>query len=49
MITNFKKKKIMDTNSNNVKVKLFRSRKKLAVILKKQLEPEILDYYERER
>jgi RNA polymerase sigma factor (sigma-70 family) len=41
--------KIMDTNSNNVKVKLFRSRKKLAVILKKQLEPEILDYYERER
>ena len=41
--------KIMDTNSNNVKVKLFRSRKKLAVILKKQLEPEILNYYERER
>lgn len=41
--------KIMDINSNNVKVKLFRSRKKLAVILKKQLEPEILDYYERKR
>jgi RNA polymerase sigma factor (sigma-70 family) len=41
--------KIMDISSNNVKVKLFRSRKKLAVILKKQLEPEILDYYERER
>lgn len=41
--------KIMDINSNNAKVKLFRSRKKLAVILKKQLEPEILDYYERER
>lgn len=41
--------KIMDINSNNVKVKLFRSRKKLAVILKKQLEPEILNYYERER
>lgn len=41
--------KIMDINTNNVKVKLFRSRKKLAVILKKQLEPEILDYYERER
>lgn len=41
--------KIMGINSNNVKVKLFRSRKKLAVILKKQLEPEILDYYERER
>ena len=41
--------KVMGINSNNVKVKLFRSRKKLAVILKKQLEPEILDYYERER
>ena len=41
--------KIMGVNSNNVKVKLFRSRKKLAVILKKQLEPEILNYYERER
>ena len=41
--------KIMGINSNNVKVKLFRSRKKLAVILKKQLEPEILNYYERER
>ena len=41
--------KIMDINSNNAKVKLFRGRKKLAVILKKQLEPEILDYYERER
>lgn len=41
--------KIMGINSNNVKVKLFRSRKKLAVILKKELEPEILDYYERER
>lgn len=40
---------IMDINSNNAKVKLFRSRKKLAVILKKQLEPEILDYYERGR
>lgn len=41
--------KIMDINSNNVKVKLFRSRKKLAVILKKHLKPETLDYYERER
>ena len=41
--------KVMGINSNNVKVKLFRSRKKLAVILKKQLDPEILDYYERER
>lgn len=41
--------KIMDVSANNVKIKLFRSRKKLAVILKEQLEPEILDYYERER
>jgi RNA polymerase sigma-70 factor (ECF subfamily) len=41
--------KIMDINSNNAKVKLFRGRKKLAIIFKKQLEPEILDYYERER
>lgn len=32
---------------NNVKVKLFRSRKKLASILKKRLEPEIIEYYER--
>ena len=41
--------KIMSINANNVKVKLFRSRQKLAVILKKKLEPEIVDYYERER
>ncbi|MEO7976702.1 sigma-70 family RNA polymerase sigma factor [Flavobacterium sp.] len=41
--------KIMNINANNVKVKLFRSRQKLAVILKKQLEPEIIAYYERER
>lgn len=41
--------KIMNINANNVKVKLFRSRQKLAVILKKQLEPEIVNYYERER
>jgi RNA polymerase sigma-70 factor (ECF subfamily) len=33
---------------NNVKVKLFRSRKKLATILKQRLEPEIIEYYERE-
>ncbi|MET3019928.1 RNA polymerase sigma factor [Flavobacterium hydatis] len=38
--------KIMDISANNVKIKLFRSRKKLAVILKERLEPEILDYYE---
>ncbi|TPG44527.1 RNA polymerase sigma factor [Flavobacterium pectinovorum] len=41
--------KIMSINANNVKVKLFRSRQKLAVILKKQLEPEIVACYERER
>ncbi|WP_431243613.1 RNA polymerase sigma factor [Flavobacterium sp. P21] len=41
--------KIMNINANNVKVKLFRSRQKLATILKTQLEPEIVEYYERER
>lgn len=41
--------KIMSINANNVKVKLFRSRQKLAVILKKQLEPEIVEYYDRGR
>lgn len=38
--------KVINCNSNNVKIKLFRSRKKLASILKDQLEPEILSYYE---
>ncbi|WP_166921529.1 RNA polymerase sigma factor [Flavobacterium poyangense] len=41
--------KIMNISTNNAKVKLFRSRQKLAVILKKQLEPEIVKCYERER
>jgi RNA polymerase sigma factor (sigma-70 family) len=41
--------KVIDSNVNNVKVKLFRSRKKLATILKLKLEPEILEYYESER
>ncbi|MEP5338504.1 MAG: sigma-70 family RNA polymerase sigma factor [Algibacter sp.] len=41
--------KIVDLTNNNVKVKIFRSRKKLATILKKRLEPEIIEYYERER
>jgi len=40
--------KIMSITANNVKVKLFRSRQKLAVILKKQLEPETIACYERE-
>ena len=41
--------KVMDTNVNNIKVKLFRSRKKMASLLKEQLEPEIIEYYESER
>jgi RNA polymerase sigma factor (sigma-70 family) len=41
--------KIIGLTANNVKVKLFRSRKKLASILKKRLEPEIIEHYERER
>lgn len=41
--------KVIDSNVNNVKVKLFRSRKKLAAILKMKLEPEILEYYESDR
>ena len=41
--------KIVDLTNNNVKVKIFRSRKKLATILKKRLEPEIIEYYERAR
>lgn len=41
--------KIMNISTDNVKVKLFRTRKKLASILKNRLEPEILDYYEKER
>ncbi|MBF7092654.1 sigma-70 family RNA polymerase sigma factor [Flavobacterium sp. ALJ2] len=38
--------KIMDISVNNVKIKLFRSRKKLAVILKEKLEPDTLNYYD---
>jgi len=41
--------KIIGITSNHVKIKLFRSRKKLAAVLKVQLEPEIITYYERER
>ena len=40
---------IVGLTANNVKVKLFRSRKKLTQILKNRLEPEIIEYYERER
>lgn len=38
--------KIIECSANNVKIKLFRSRKKMASLLKKRLEPEILAYYE---
>lgn len=40
---------IKDIGANTVKVQLFRARKKLASILKQQLEPEIISNYERER
>jgi RNA polymerase sigma factor (sigma-70 family) len=39
--------KIMGLTPNNVKVKLFRSRKKLTTILKERLEPEIIECYEK--
>ena len=38
--------KVLGLTANNVKVKLFRSRKKLTSILKETLEPEIIEYYE---
>lgn len=38
--------KVMNISANNAKVKLFRSRQKLAVILRKQLDPEIIQCYE---
>ena len=38
--------KVLGITPNNVKVKLFRSRKKLTTILKEKLEPEIIEYYE---
>ena len=38
---------ILGITANNVKVKLFRSRKKLASMFKENLEPEILESYER--
>src|SRR5690606_379359 len=36
---------IMGINANNIKIKLFRSRKKLASILRERLGPEV-EYYE---
>lgn len=41
--------KIVNIEPSTIKVKLFRSRKKLASILKQYLEPEIISSYERER
>ena len=41
--------KIVGITANNVKVKIFRSRKKLATILKARLEPEIIEHYESAR
>lgn len=41
--------KVMGITPNNVKVKVFRSRKKLANILKARLEPEIIEHYESTR
>jgi RNA polymerase sigma factor (sigma-70 family) len=40
--------KIIGISNNHVKIKLFRSRKKLTAVLKDHLEPEILKYYENE-
>ena len=40
--------KVVGLTANNVKVKLYRSRKKLATILKEHLEPELIESYERE-
>jgi len=39
--------KIMNLDPKNIKVKLFRARKRLATILKKRLEPTILENYGR--
>ena len=41
--------KVIATNANNIKIKLFRSRKNLACILRQHLGPEIIAYYEREK
>ncbi len=38
--------KVVGLTANNVKVKLFRSRKKLTSILRDRLEPEIIEHYE---
>lgn len=38
--------KIVDLDQNNVKVKLFRARKKMATILRRRMEPTMLENYE---
>ncbi len=38
--------KVVNLTANNVKVKLFRSRKKLTTILRAKLEPELIETYE---
>jgi RNA polymerase sigma-70 factor (ECF subfamily) len=40
--------KIIGLTANNVKVKLFRSRKKISGYFKERLEPEIIEHYARE-
>lgn len=40
---------VVNLEANNIKVKLFRSRKKLMTIFKERLEPEIIAYYEGQR
>lgn len=40
---------VVNLEANHVKVKLFRSRKKLMTIFKERLEPEMIAYYEGER
>lgn len=40
--------KIMDINANHVKIKLHRGRKKLATVLRSQLETEMIEQYESE-
>lgn len=41
--------KVINSNANNVKVKLYRSRVKLASLLRERLEPETINYYENTR
>ncbi|MGB4844666.1 MAG: sigma-70 family RNA polymerase sigma factor [Ferruginibacter sp.] len=41
--------KIMGTNANHIKIKLYRSRKKLAAVVKTHLETEMTEHYESEQ